>query len=254
MPLKTEICITVDVEYNIAGTFWQPERFKPIGDEAVHCVVNGRENGLGFILDSLNRGGLTGTFFTEALQTTYFGDEPMGRNAQRIVAAGHDVQLHLHPCWLYFRDAAWRVPGFVPNDSCVGRSDAELDVMMTLGLEAFARWGIARPVALRTGGFRTDAAVYRAMARAGLSLGSNLSLGVYQPPDAALQQWGGRHLLHGVLELPALSYKAPNLARRGGCRLAHASLDGNIKSRDGNAALVGSTQQRSNGCGAYTPA
>lgn len=107
-----------------------------------------RRPGLGFILESLARFGQTGTFFTEALQCAYFGDAPMQCSAQRIAAAGHDVQLHLHPCWLHFRNNDWRQPGFTPNDSCAGRTDKELDKMITLGFGAFARWGIPPPITL----------------------------------------------------------------------------------------------------------
>jgi hypothetical protein len=213
--VRTEVCITIDIEYSIAGAFSWPERFTPLGDEVVKCVVDGQEQGLGFILDGLRQFGLTGTFFTEALQTIYFGDGPMGRIVERIAGAGHDVQLHLHPCWLHFRDSGWRLPGFVQNDVCAGRTDAELDEMIRLGMEAFSRWGIARPVALRAGGFLADRAVYRAMARAGLNLASNIGLGVFEPAEPELRMWGGRHLVDGVLEVPSLSYRTPALGRIG---------------------------------------
>jgi len=209
--MKTEVCISVDVEYSIGGAFSWPDQFKPLSNEVVDCMVAGREQGLGFILDSLNRFGMLGTFFTEALQTTYFGDEPMARTANRIVAAGQDLQLHLHPCWLHFRDDRWMRPGFVPNDYCSGRTDEQLDEMLRLGIEAFARWGVPKPVALRTGGFRTDDAVYSAMARMGMPLASNISLGVFSPKETQLQVSGGRHLVNGVLEVPALSYRSPKI-------------------------------------------
>jgi hypothetical protein len=213
--VKTEVCVTVDVEYSIAGAFAWPDRFLPLGEKVVNCVVDGKEQGLGFILDSLDKFGMRGTFFIEPLQTAHFGDEPMGSTARRIVAAGQDLQLHLHPCWLHFRDEQWRQAGFVPNDSCAGRTDAALDEMLQLGIDAFARWGVPRPVALRTGGFRTDRAVFRAMARAGLPLASNISIGVFKPQEPDLQVWGGRTLLDGVLEVPALSYRSPRPLRPG---------------------------------------
>lgn len=213
--MKTEVCITIDVEYSIAGAFAAPDRYKPLGDEVVQCLVGGREQGLGFILDGLARRNLIGTFFTEALQTAYFGPEPMGRIARRIFEAGHDVQLHLHPSWLQFRDDRWRQPGFKPNDACAGRTDAELDEMLRLGQETFAQWGIPQPLALRTGSLCTDRAVFRAMARAGMTLASNIGLGIFAPAEPALQLWGGRHLLEGVLEAPVLSYRTPDFRRWG---------------------------------------
>lgn len=213
--MRTEVCITIDVEFSIGGAFGKNKQNTPLSDQVVECVVDGKEQGLGFILDSLARHRLKGTFFTEALQTAYFGDGPMARFAARIAAAGHDVQLHLHPCWLHFFDSAWKQPGFKPNDFCSGRTDAELDEIIGLGVAAFSRWGLPRPVALRTGSFRTDRAVYRAMARAGLDLASNIGLAVSPPAEPELRVWGGQHLFDGVLEVPALSYLTPALPNIG---------------------------------------
>jgi hypothetical protein len=207
--MKTEVCITIDTELSIAGAFARPQRFTPIGEEIVNCSADGRDEGLGFILETLGRFGATATFFIEALQIFYFGDAPMGRIAQRIAAAGHDLQLHLHPCWLQFRRLDWRNMTKVPNDSCAGLSDGELDDIIGLGTETFARWGLPAPVALRTGGFQSDRSVYRAMARAKLPASSNIAVGVNPPGEASLCLADGRHLIEGVLELPALSYQTP---------------------------------------------
>ncbi|MGB3745233.1 MAG: hypothetical protein WBD11_12015, partial [Xanthobacteraceae bacterium] len=67
----------------------------PVAEPMVLGSVGGK--GLGFFLESLAEFGARATFFVETLQTAYFGDEPMGGIARRIAAAGHDVQLHLHP-------------------------------------------------------------------------------------------------------------------------------------------------------------
>lgn len=228
--MKTEVCITVDVEYSVAGAFGRPDLYKPLGTEVVECRVEGREHGLGFILDSLRRYGMTATFFTEALQTAYFGDDSMRAIAERIVTAGQDLQLHLHPCWLHFKDERWMQKGFAANDSCAGRTDADLDELIGLGIETFLRWGVPPPVALRTGGFRTDRAVFRAMARAGLRLASNLSIGVFEPKEPELFKAGGRHLFDGVLEVPATSFQSPSfLQRSGSCPWRTLSITGTSK-------------------------
>ena len=207
--MKTDICITIDTEFSIAGAFADPERFSPIGEEIVNCSADGREEGLGFILETLGRFGAAATFFIETLQIFYFGDGPMGRVAERIAAAGHDLQLHLHPCWLQFRRADWRHLTAAPNDSCAGLSDSELDDIIGLGIDTFSRWGLKPPVALRAGGFQSDRALYRAMARARLPAASNIATGVNPPAEEALRLTDGRHFIEGVLELPALSYQTP---------------------------------------------
>src|SRR5258708_11623478 len=105
---RTEICITVDTEFSIAGALTDPVRYQPVSDPPVYGRVGGQEHGLGFLLDCLQRHGLTATFFVECLNAAYFGDAPMGGVVERLLAAGQDVQMHLHPEWLDFRDPRWR--------------------------------------------------------------------------------------------------------------------------------------------------
>ena len=85
--MKLEVAITVDVEFNIAGAFADPLRRRPIGTESVDCPIGGRNAGLDFILDTLETHGLRGVFFVEALNTHYFGDEPMGGSRSEYVPA-----------------------------------------------------------------------------------------------------------------------------------------------------------------------
>jgi hypothetical protein len=203
-----DICLTVDTEFSL-GTTFRAAGGAPVGVERVHCRVDGHDWGLGHLLTVLDHHGLRATFFVEALHVVHFGDAPMGEVVQRILAAGHDVQLHLHPQWLFFRDPDWRrrLPCKPPDDRCEGRTEAELDDMIGLGLASFARWGAPRPVALRTGGLRVDRAVYRAMARQGLRLASNIGWGWFEPEDPSLRIAAGLAWIEGVLELPVLTYR-----------------------------------------------
>ncbi len=207
--MRTDVCITFDVEFTIGGAFADPNEKQPVGERSVLCEVNGKSQGLGFILETLDTHGLSATFFVEALNTSFFGDAPMQRIANQILAAGHDVQLHLHPCWQYFRQQDWRerLATQPPNDSMASRSDNELETLISEGIAAFGRWGLPRPIALRTGGLQVDLAVYSAMARLDIPLASNVGLAVWRPRETELQLYAGRHLLSGILEVPTLSYR-----------------------------------------------
>ena len=112
-----EVCITVDTEFSIGGNFDNPA-FTPVAEPMVLGPVGGKEQGLGFLLDSLAEFGHRATFFVETLQTAYFGGERMGSIARRIAASGHDVQLHLHPCWLHYEQP--EAAKMVPNDRVPG--------------------------------------------------------------------------------------------------------------------------------------
>lgn len=213
----TEVCITIDTEFSIGGAFADPESRRPIGEERVTCPANGKENGLGFLLACFERFGIKATFFIEALNAAYFGDAPMGRVAERILRGGHDAQLHLHPCWMYFRHADWqqRLTREKPNDNCDGRSVDEIVGMISTGVSAFAQWGAPRPIALRTGNLRVDANVHAAMSAAGIFIGSNIGAGGrFAPADSNLRVFGGRRWFDDVLELPILTYSQLKLGQR----------------------------------------
>lgn len=218
--MRTEVCITIDTEFNIGGAFTYPDRYTPLAERVVDCPVNGRDEGLGFILETFAKTGVSGTFFVEALNVAYFGDGPMGGIARRILAAGHNVQLHLHPCWLTFRNPQWHqmVKTARPNDSCAGRSYDELAEIVEEGLAAFERWGLPKPIALRAGGLHADLMLYRVTADAGIPIASNIGLSIYSPKAPELHLWGGRHWVQGVLELPILSYRDFQIGSRPHCR------------------------------------
>lgn len=198
-----EVCITIDTEFSIGGNFEDP-RLTPVAEPIVLGSVGGKEQGLGFLLDSLAEFGARATFFVETLQTAYFGDEPMGGIARRIAASGHDVQLHLHPCWLHYERS--EAPKPAPNDSCAGRTDAELSHFFEFGLSVFSRWGVPAPVAVRTGNFQVDQNVLRVAAQCGLRLSSSIAVPIYRPPGDGFVLFGGKHRVGRILELPVFCY------------------------------------------------
>lgn len=207
-PVRTDVTITVDTEFSIAGAFDDFERHKPLAEEVVYCAVKGRSHGLGYILDVFQHYGVTATFFTEAVNVRYFGLNRMGDIARRIAAAGQDVQLHVHPCWAAFEEGRLLPYGLgARNDSCAGRKPDDLRRIIEIGLQAFAAWGMPRPVALRTGSFMTDRNVYKIMAGLDLPLASNIGMGVLTPAEPALRLTGGRHFIDGVMEVPVLAFE-----------------------------------------------
>jgi peptidoglycan/xylan/chitin deacetylase (PgdA/CDA1 family) len=205
-----QVCITIDTEFSVAGAFTSPHTSKPVAEPLVNCEANGSEQGLGFLLNTFADFGIKATFFVEALNYCYFGDGPMKAIASRILASGHDVQLHVHPCWTYFRDPGWinRLNTTRPNDSFIGRPTEEIAEFLELGLSAFARWELPRPVAFRTGSLQADSAIYQAGREVDLKISSSVGLGgPFTPSEPELRISGGRRRIKGVLELPVLSYR-----------------------------------------------
>ncbi len=205
---STRIYLSIDTEFSIAGAFDDPVTRRPVGPQAVYCDVDGKSAGLGYLLEILGRYEARASFFVETLNTHYFGDEPMGEIARRLHQAGHDVQLHLHPCWAYFEAADWksRLRTDPPSDDICLRDRNEMERLIRSGIETFRRWSLPAPRALRTGGLRVSRQVYEAMNACGLSIASNVGVGIYRPAESGLRLYSGRHGIEGVIELPVTSY------------------------------------------------
>ncbi|MEZ5757654.1 MAG: hypothetical protein R3D86_05475 [Emcibacteraceae bacterium] len=205
----TEITITIDTECSIAGAFADPGKNKPIAEEAILCEIAGKEHGVGFLLETFERYGLKASFFVECAHYFYFGDNPMKNVIRRIIQAGQDTQLHIHPCWLNFiKDR--NIGTFPINDSCQGREYDELKKIFELCIDVFTKWTGKKPDALRTGSLVADLNIYKVMKDLNIPLSSNIALGVNMPDEKELQLFGGRHLINGVMELPVFSYQDAN--------------------------------------------
>ena len=74
------------------------------------------------------------------------------------------------------------------------------------GLDAFSRWGLPPPSAVRAGSLMAGRSIYRAMAELDLPLASNVGFAIYPPEDASLHLYGGRHYVDGVMEVPVTSF------------------------------------------------
>ncbi|MDD2867668.1 hypothetical protein [Neomegalonema sp.] len=209
-----DVSLTVDVEFNIGGAFADPDAFAPVGLAHVDCPAEGEDHGLPFLLRILGRHGFRGVFFVETVQAAWFGEEPMKSVVARLLEAGQDVQLHLHPCWTWFRHPDWRerLRRAAPLDDCAALPPAELAELMTEGAAALERWGAPRPAAFRAGGLKAGLNVHRAMKLAGIGLGSSVGLGYAPPRDPEILSLasGVREPVEGVRETPVTSYLAPS--------------------------------------------
>lgn len=209
----TEVCLTIDTEFSIGGHFKAPTIYHPVAEPMVYGEVEGREEALGFILKTLAEHEISATFFVECANYFYFGDEPMRTVVKRIKAAGQDIQLHVHPVWLHFAEG--RIPGNFPrNDYCSERSFEDLERIFSLCIEVFERWVGRKPAALRTGSLRADENVFHVMRALDIPLSSNIALGVYRPEAPLLQHDSGRHLIHGIMEVPVFTYRDVNIGGR----------------------------------------
>ena len=203
--VKTKVVLTVDTEPSIAGALRANEVNTPLIHEPVAGVVDGKSEALGFLVETLTGHGLVATFFVETVHTRYFPDTVMGSYVDRLLRAGQDVQLHLHPCWLSFEDGKFDRSS-VASDHCHELETGRLVTLISEGANQIAAWTGVRPSGMRSGNFSTALSVFEAMSQAGLRHASNICLAVHRPPEPELALTGGAHDFAGIRELPVTCF------------------------------------------------
>jgi hypothetical protein len=209
MAHRVDVYLTVDTEASIAGCFSAPEQYQPLLSEPVDGNVGGSSHALGFLLQTLQQAGLKATFFTETLQSRYFGIEPMQRRAEQILQAEQDLQLHVHPCWRNFSEG--KVVKTEPDDHSTGRSVEQLAAIFSEAIERFDAWKLGSPVAVRTGNFSAGRDTFQALQQVGMGISSNISVATCPPSDPALRYVYDYRQIEGVVEVPLTAFESFNL-------------------------------------------
>ena len=179
--------------------------------------------GIPYQLDCLDRHGLKGVFFVEALHAQLLGDELLKRMVDEIGGRGHDVQLHLHVEWLWFHEGALQLPR--KKQHIGDLSYAEQLELLGLGQAALERCG-ARPTAFRAGNYGANDDTLRALKTLGIGIDSSFNptmdaSKVSLPPETAVP------VTHeGVLELPVSWFhdRPGNRRHVQLCAVSHAEL------------------------------
>lgn len=210
MPKPLEITITVDTAFSIGKSFADPKRFSPVGDRGVLCEVDGRSEGLGFMLDTFKEYNIKASFFIETAQHAYFGDDPMYRIAEKIINADQDTQMLLHPAWYYYDKSS----DFPANDSCAERSYDEIKNLIQKSLDAYERMCGKRPDVFRAANGQIDKQIYQILNELDIALSSSIVLEKYIPTGKDYLLYTGRAKLDGVMEVPVFTYQDKDIMGR----------------------------------------
>lgn len=187
--MPTRVLLTVDTEL-----IWRPDS-RPMDWEKLFArSYDPAGVGIPYQLRRLAEHGLKATFFVDPMPACMFGIEPVKRMVAPILAAGQEVQLHLHPNWSA-PGAAFEITAWDEAGQC-----ALIERARELLMEA----GAPAPIAYRAGSYAADDASLRALAGVGIRYDSSHN-GSHHPWPSAIplpraQIAPVRH--EGMIEVP----------------------------------------------------
>jgi hypothetical protein len=186
--MPTRVLLTVDTElkWDWRCSSWQENlalSFDPAGV------------GVRYQLARLAAHGLKACFFVDPMPALVYGIEPIRRMVEPILAAGQEVQLHIHPSWADLENPVFELTGLDrPTQSALIRTARDLLI------EA----GAPPPIAFRSGSYAADRATLEALSALAIRFDSSHN-GSHHPDPSALPLDPRRiapALLEGLVEIP----------------------------------------------------
>jgi peptidoglycan/xylan/chitin deacetylase (PgdA/CDA1 family) len=209
--MSSRVLLTVDTEltwgHYARGASWQENWARSFDPAGV---------GVPYQLRLLKQHGLKACFFVDPMPALVYGIEPIRNMVEPILAAGQEVQLHIHPVWRSVGDGSEKGARFELNDFDASEQLSLIRQARELLIEA----GAAPPIAFRAGGYAADSATLAALRSLGIGYDSSHN-GSHHPQPSRLPL--DRHAIAlvecgGVTEVPV------GQIRSGGGKLRHLQL------------------------------
>jgi len=158
--MATAVFLTVDTEFA-----WRHHAAGLDVDTIYERSLEPAGVGLGHQLEQLARYGLKACFFVDPMPALVFGLAPVKRMVDTILAAGQEVQLHLHPNWTGAQegDRAARYGRFQMHEYTL---DEQIGLVRG-ATELLVAAGAPHPIAFRAGGYAANDDTLRALAELG---------------------------------------------------------------------------------------
>jgi peptidoglycan/xylan/chitin deacetylase (PgdA/CDA1 family) len=154
--------------------------------------------GLSYQLGKLARHGLKAVFFVDPMPALVYGIEPIRAMVDPILAAGQEIQLHLHPAW----DGVAR--GEVPVSDLSALPGERQRELIAVARHLLREAGASEPIAFRAGSFAANLQTLEALASLGIGYDSSHN-GSHHPLPSALPldpRQISPALLECVVEIP----------------------------------------------------
>ncbi len=172
--MDSRVLITIDTELFLGrfrhGSDWQ---------ENFALSVEPAEVGLSYQLGKLARHGLKAVFFVDPMPALVYGIEPIRTMVEPILAAGQEVQLHLHPDW------EGLAQGEPPESDLGSLSPERQRELVAIARHLLRDAGAPEPIAFRAGNFAASLHTLQALASLGIGYDSSHN-GSHHPLPSAL--------------------------------------------------------------------
>lgn len=193
-PLTTRVLVTIDTELT-----WRPGEGWNDWQSSYARSYEAAGVGVTYQLRVLAQHALKACFFVDPVPACVYGIEPIKRMVDPILAAGQEVQLHLHPQWF----------GAANGETTSAFELTEYDEQTQRDLIARARdllveAGVPDPIAFRAGSYAANDATLRALATLGFRYDSSHNGHQHPWPSAiGLPVDQNTPIAHqGVIEVP----------------------------------------------------
>ena len=152
--MGTRVLLTIDTELtcrpHARGASWQ---------ENLALSYDPAGVGIPYQLARLAEHGLDACFFVDPMPALVYGIEPIRRMVEPILAAGQEIQLHVHPSWADPADPIYELAG-LDRQRQIELIRSARDLLVEAGAPA--------PIAFRAGSFAADLATIEALATLGI--------------------------------------------------------------------------------------
>ncbi|MEG3179194.1 polysaccharide deacetylase family protein [Sphingomonas sp. LT1P40] len=163
--MPTRVFLTVDTEL-----MWRHHAAGLDIDTIAERSLEPAEVGIGYQLKLLADHGLKATFFVDPMPAVAYGIDPIKRVVGAILAAGQEVQLHLHPNWAAASDEDRAAHA---SFELIDFTFTEQRELIRAASDLLVAAGAQRPVAFRSGSYSASDDTLSALAELGIRYDSS---------------------------------------------------------------------------------
>lgn len=196
------VLLTIDTEVHPILGDWRSDRLNRDVLRDIYGQISDERLGLDYQIETFEKTGLKAVFMVEPLFSLAkdVDQDHLSLLLMKILSAGHEVQLHLHPEWTRFADVGVAFRGH----ELWRYSLDEQKRLIAVARNQLESLSVPRPIAFRAGGFCANLDTLKALGELGIALDSSYDVS-YLGGNCRLpapRPLGSPSIIEGVTEIP----------------------------------------------------